>query len=174
MSKYRMLAMFKDFEDAFDVIDKIKAKTVSGVEIDDINMMSPIEHPHIDEKLGKRPSNIQYFTLMGAIFGVTFGFFFLSSAQASFLLQPQGGKPVVPLPTNFVLMYEMLIFFGVWTTVFSFLGMSKLFRSKGTLYSEKLTVDEVGIVVEIEESHRDDVKEFFKGNKALEIREEKV
>jgi len=174
MNKYRLLAMFKSFDDAFDVVDKIKAKTVAGVELDNLNMMSPIEHPHIDEKLGKRPVNIQYFTLIGAIFGVTFGFFFLSSAQASFLLQPQGGKPVVPLPTNFVLMYEMLIFFGVWTTVFSFIGMSKLVRAKGTLYSEKITVDEIGIVVEIEDSHLDSVKDFFKDNNALEIREERV
>lgn len=174
MSKHRLLAMFKDFDDAFDVVDKIKAKSLSGVEVEDINMMSPIEHPDVDEKLGKRPVNIQYFTLMGAIFGLTFGFFFLASAQASFLVQPQGGKPVVPLPTNFVLMYEMLIFFGVWTTVFAFLGMSKLLRPRGTLYSEKLTVDEIGIVVEIEDDKLDSVKNFFKDNKALEIREEKV
>lgn len=174
MSKHRLLAMFKDFDDAFDVVDKIKAKSLSGVEVDDINMMSPIEHPDVDEKLGKRPINIAYFTLMGAVFGVTFGFFFLTSAQASFLVQPQGGKPVVPLPTNFVLMYEMLIFFGIWTTVFTFIGLSKLGRRRGTLYSEKLTVDEIGIVVEVEDSNLDNVKNFFKDNKALEIREEKV
>ncbi len=174
MSRHRLLAMFKDFDDAFDVVDKIKAKEVSGVEVDDINMMSPIEHPEVDTKLGKRPVNIAYFTLAGAIFGVTFGFFFLSSAQASFLVQPQGGKPVVPLPTNFVLMYEMLIFFAVWTTVICFIFLSGLGQKRGTLYSEKLTVDEIGIVVEIDESELDSVKNFFKNNKALEIREEKV
>jgi len=174
MSKHRLLAMFKDFDDAFDVVDKIKAKEVSGLVVEDINMMSPIEHPDVDEKLGKRPVNVAYFTLLGAIFGVTFGFFFLTSAQASFLVQPQGGKAVVPLPTNFVLMYEMLIFFAVWTTVITFLVLSKLFRPRGTLYSEKLTVDEIGIVVEIEDDKLDSVKNFFKDNKALEIREEKA
>jgi len=174
MSSHRLLAMFKDFDDAFDVVDKIKGKALSGVEIEDVTMMSPIEHPDVDEKLGDRPSNIGYFTLMGAIFGVSFGFFFLSSAQASFLVQPQGGKPVIPLPTNFVLMYEMLIFFSVWTTVFVFLGMSGLLSRRGTLYSEKLTVDEIGLVVEVEDDKLDSVKNFFKENQALEIREEKV
>ena len=174
MSRHRLLAMFKDFDDAFDVVDKIKGKEVSGVEVDDINMMSPIEHPDIDEKLGKRPINIAYFTLAGAIFGVTFGFLFLAAAQASFLVQPQGGKPVIPLPTNFVLMYEMLIFFAVWTTVIVFIFLSGLGQKRGTLYSEKLTVDEIGIVVEIDDERLDSVKNFFKNNKALEIREEKV
>ncbi len=174
MSKHRLLAMFKDFDDAFDVVDKIKAKSVAGVAVEDINMMSPIEHPDVDERLGKRPVNIAYFTLLGAIFGLTFGFFFLASAQASFLVQPQGGKPVIPLPTNFVLMYEMLIFFAVWTTVVTFLVMSKLFRKRGTLYSERLTVDEIGIVVEIDDDKLEAVKTFFKANKALEIREEKA
>ena len=174
MSKHRLLAMFKDFEDAFDVIDKIKAKEVSGLEVEDVNMMSPIEHPDIDERLGKRPINVAYFTLLGAIFGLTFGFFFLSSAQASFLVQPQGGKAVIPLPTNFVLMYEMMIFFAVWTTVFTFMVLAKMFRPRGSLYSEKLTVDEIGIVVEINDSELEAVKSFFKNNKALEIREEKA
>jgi len=166
--------MFKDFDDAFDVIDKIKEKAVSGLDIKNVNMLSPIEHPDVDERLGKRPINVAYFTLLGAIFGVTFGFFFLTSAQASFLVQPQGGKAVVPLPTNFVLMYEMLIFFAVWTTVITFIVLSKLGRRRGTLYSEKLTVDEIGVACEISEEHLESTKSFFKDNKALEIREEKA
>ena len=174
MSNHRLLAMFKDFDDAFEVIDKIKGKALSSVDIDDVTMMSPIEHPDIDDVLPGRPSNIGYFSLMGALFGVSFGFVFLSSAQASFLVQPQGGKPVIPLPTNFILMYEMLIFFFVWTTVFTFLGMSGLLSRRGTLYSEKLTVDEIGLVVEIPDSELESVKNFFKENKALEIREEKA
>ena len=135
MSKYRLLAMFDGFDPAIDTINAIKAEKLAGVSVDDITVMSPIEHPDIDEILGDRPVNIQKFTFLGALFGVTFGFFFLSSAQASFLVQPQGGKPVIPFPSNFVLMYEMLIFFGVWTTVFAFLWMSGLFRKRGTLYS---------------------------------------
>ena len=174
MSKSRLLAMFDGFDDAIETIEDIKGKKLAGVEVDDITVMSPIEHPNIDEILGKRPVNIQVFTFLGAIFGLTFGFFFLASAQASFLVQPQGGKAVIAFPSNFVLMYEMLIFFGVWTTVFAFLWMSGLFRKRGTLYSEKLTVDQVGIVVEVEDHQLENARAFFNGNKALEIREEKV
>ena len=174
MAKHRLLAMFKDFEDSFACIDSIKADKLPGVHVDNVTMLSPIEHPDIDEVLGPRPINIQKFTFIGALFGVTFGFFFLSSAQASFLVQPQGGKPVVPFPSNFVLMYEMLIFFGVWTTVFTFLGLSGLLRKRDSLYSEKVTVDEIGLIVEVEDHQLEQTRAFFKDHMSLEIREEKV
>lgn len=174
MAKHRLLAMFKDFEDSFECIESVKSGKLSGVVVDDLTVLSPIEHPDIDEVLGPRPINVQKFTFIGACFGVTFGFFFLSAAQASFLVQPQGGKPVIPFPTNFVLMYEMLIFFGVWTTVFAFLVLAGLIRKRGTLYSEKLTVDEVGLIVEVDDQQLENTRAFFKDHKALEIREERA
>lgn len=174
MSQHRLLAMFKDFDDAIECIEGIKAGKLNGMEINDVTVLSPIEHPDIDEILGPRPINIQKFTFMGAIFGCTFGFFFLSAAQASFLVQPQGGKAVVPFPTNFVLMYEMLIFFAVWTTVITFLFLAGLLRKRGSLYSEKLTVDEIGLMMEVDEHQLENFRSFFKDNKSIEIREEKV
>ncbi len=170
----RMLAMFSGFDDAIATIEEVKKGNCTGVTVDDLTVMSPIEHPDIDEILGQRPINVQKFTFIGAVFGVTFGFFFLAAAQASFLVQPQGGKPVVPLPSNIVLMYEMLIFFGVWTTVLVFPFLAGLLKKRGNLYSEKLTVDQVGLVVEVEDHQAEGVKTFFNSNKALEIREEKV
>ena len=114
MSKHCVMGLFSDFDEAFAAIADIRDTKVPGVSVDDITLKSPIEHPEIEEVLGERPVHIQKVTLFGALFGVTFGFFFLAGAQATFLVQPQGGKPVVPLPSNFVLMYEMLIFFAVW------------------------------------------------------------
>jgi len=137
-------------------------------------MKSPIEHPEVEEVLGERPVHIQKFTLFGAIFGVTFGFLFLSGAQATFLVQPQGGKPVVPLPSNFILMYEMLIFFGVWSTFFAFLGLSGLFRKRSSIYSEKVSIDQVAIIVEVDEKAGESVRGLFQKHKVLEIREEAV
>ncbi|MDH5376766.1 MAG: DUF3341 domain-containing protein [Gammaproteobacteria bacterium] len=174
-SKHKMLALYDDFEECFKAIKAIRGGAVKGVTVDDLTVLSPVDHHGIDEALGPRPVNVQRFTLLGALFGVTFGFFFLASAQASFLVQPQGGKPVVPLPTNFVLMYEMLIFFAVWTTVLVFPVLSGLFKKRDSLYSEKLTVDHMGVIVEEVDGHNlDAMKDFFKNNKAVEIREEKI
>lgn len=174
MSKKRIMGLFGDFAEAHDAIADIRRNEVPGLTIDDVTMKSPIEHPEVEEVLGERPVHIQKFTLFGAIFGVTFGFLFLSGAQATFLVQPQGGKSVIPLPSNFVLMYEMLIFFGVWSTFFAFLFLSGLFKKRTAMYSEKVSLDQVAIIVEIDESITESVKGLFQKHKVLEIREEAV
>jgi len=173
MSKKRMMGLFSDFDEAHDAIADIRRNGVPGVTVDNVTMRSPIEHPEVEEILGERPVHIQKFTLFGAVFGVTFGFLFLAGAQATFLVQPQGGKPVIPLPSNFVLMYEMLIFFAVWLTFFSFLFLSGLFK-KHTMYSEKVSLDQVAIIVEVDESLSESVSALYQRHKVLEIREEVV
>lgn len=174
MTKKRMMGLFSDFAEAHDAIADIRRNEVPGLTVDDVNMISPIEHPEVEEVLGERPVHIQKFTLFGALFGLTFGFLFLSGAQATFLVQPQGGKPVIPLPSNFVLMYEMLIFFGVWCTFFAFLFLSGLFKKRSALYSEKVSLDQVAILVEVDESIGDSVTALFQKHKVLEIREEVI
>ncbi len=174
MSKHNVLGLFSDFEGAFNALNDIKAKKVSGITIDDVVVKSPIEHPEIEEVLGERPVHIQKFTLFGALFGLTFGFLWLSGAQATFLVQPQGGKPVIPLPSNFVLMYEMLIFFAIWLTFFSFIFLSGLLRKRHTLYSENISLDQVGILLEVDEATLQPLKDLFNEHDALEIREEVI
>jgi len=174
MSKQRIMGLFSDFEQAFAAIADIRANKIPGVSVDDVTLKSPIEHPEIEEVLGERPAHVPKFTLMGASFGLTFGFLFLASAQATFLVQPQGGKPVIPLPSNLVLTYEMLILFGVLFTVISFLIGAGMFRKRDTLYSESVSLDQVGVLLEVEDRNAQALKSLFQQHKVVEIREEVV
>lgn len=174
MSKHRIMGLFSDFDQAFEAIADIRAKKISGVSVDDVTLKSPIEHPEIEEVLGERTSHVPKFTLMGAVFGITFGFLFLASAQATFLAQPQGGKPVVPLPSNFVLTYEMLILFAVLFTLVSFLISARMLRKRDTLYSEMVSLDQVGVLLEVDEKNVQALKSLFQRHKVVEIREEVV
>ncbi len=174
MRKGRILALFSNFDEAFAAISDIRHYKVPGISVDDVTVISPIEHPEIEEVLGERPAHVPKFTLMGATFGLTFGFLFLASAQANFLVQPQGGKPVIPLPSNFVLTYEMLILFGVLFTLTGFLIGAGLLRKRKSLYSEKVSLDQVGIELEVEEKYIEPLKELFNQHQALEIREEVI
>jgi hypothetical protein len=168
------MGLFSDFEKAFAAIAEIRGYGVPGVSIDDVTLKSPIEHPEIDEVLGERSAHVPKFTLFGALFGMTFGFLFLASAQANFLVQPQGGKPVVPLPSNFVLTYEMLILFGVLFTLAGFMICGGMLRKRGNLYSEMVSLDQVGVLVDLDEQNLHKVKDLFKKHGVLEIREEVV
>lgn len=171
MKRHSIMALFSDFDEAFSAIAEIRHAAIPGITVDDVTLKSPIEHPEIEEILGERPVHIQKVTFGGALFGLTFGFLFLASAQATFLVQPQGGKPVVPLPSNFVLVYEMLIFFGVWGTFFAFLFLSGLFKKRHPLYSEKVSLDQIAILLEVEEEKAQPLKDLFNKHKAVEIRE---
>jgi hypothetical protein len=174
MSKQRIMGLFADFDQAFAAIADIRANKIPGVSVDDVTLKSPIEHPEIEEVLGERPAHVPKFTLMGASFGITFGFSFLASAQATFLVQPQGGKPVVPLPTNFVLTYEMLILFSVLFTVISFLTLSGMLRKRDTLKSEMVSLDKVGVLLEVDDNNAQALKSLFQQHKVVEVREEVV
>jgi Alternative complex III, ActD subunit len=172
MSKQRIIGYFTDFEQAFAAIAEIRGNKLPGVSIDDVTLKSPIEHPEIEEILGERPAHVPKFTLMGAVFGLTFGFFMLASAEATFLVQPQGGKPVIPLPSNLVLCYEMLILFGVLFTIVSFLIGGRMLRRRDSFYNEKVSLDQVGVLVNVEVKNEQAVKNLFQQHKAVEIREE--
>lgn len=174
MKTHRVKGLFDNFDEAFAAVSDVRHSKVPGIGIDDVTLNSPIEHPEIEEVLGERPAHIPKFTLGGATFGLIFGFLFLASAQASFLIQPQGGKPVIPLPSNFVLVYEMLIFFAVWTTFFSFLFLSGLFQKRGSLYSEKVSLDQIGVIVEVQKEQLEPLRQLFQKHKVLEIREEEI
>ncbi len=172
MKKYKVMGLFSNFGEAFQVVSDIRSDKVAGVSLDQVTTKSPIEHPEIDEVLGNRPSPVPKFTLCGAIFGLSFGFLFLASAQATFLVQPQGGKAVIPLPSNIVLTYEMMILFAVIFTVVGFLTSARMFTKRSKIYSEKVGVDQVGIIVDVDDNTIGPVKELLKSHKVLEIREE--
>ena len=172
--KHRILGLFSNFEAAFNVIADIRYFKVPGVALDDVTVISPIEHPEIDEILGERPSPVPKFALAGALFGAIFGFLFLASAQANFLVQPQGGKPVIPLPPNITLAYEMLILFGVLFMLTGFMIAARMIKKRNTLYSDKVSLDQIGIELEVKEDQMASVKKLFKKHGVLEVREEVI
>lgn len=176
MSKHRILGLFKDFEGATEAIVEIRDGRVPGAKVKDVSVLSAIApHPALEHALGDRTTPVGRFTLIGGTFGFTFGFFLLATAQSNFLVQPQGGKPVVPLPTDFIPTYEMLILFSVLFTLAGMLICAKLLRPVRGLYSEKVSLDQVGVLVDnLSESSFQTVKSHFQRHNVLEIREEVV
>lgn len=169
---HRILGLFSNFDEATNAIYDIRANKVAGVSVDDVTLISPIEHPDVEQALGERPVYVPYFTMFGGLFGLIGSWLWISSAQATFLVQPQGGKPVVTLASNFVLNYEMMILGGVLFTVIGFLAGARLPSRPGSLYSEKVSLDQIGIILELDQSQVEPAKNLFRAHKALEIREE--
>ncbi|MBL4747650.1 MAG: DUF3341 domain-containing protein [Magnetovibrio sp.] len=169
-----MLGLFGDFEKAFEVIADIRHYKVPGVTVDDITLKSPIEHPEIEDVLGERTCHIPKFSFAGGLFGFCFTFIFLASAQANFLAQQQGGKSIITVPSNIVLAYEMLILFGVLATFTGFILGAKLMRKSEGLYDTAISVDQIGIMIEVADTEYQPLQDVFKKHNVLEVHEESL
>lgn len=172
MSQRHLLALFNDFDEAEAAIAELRVANIKGFNIDDLILKSPIEHPEVERVLGDKPVYVQWFTLIGASLGGLLAFTGISSSQANFYAQLKGGKPIVPLPPNFVLTYEMFILGGVYITILGFLICAGLPARRSPLYSAKVSEDQIGILVRGDENAVAALKAIFTKHKALEIQEE--
>ncbi len=173
MSQRHLLALYNNFDEVEAVIRELRESDIKGFnEVDDLVIQSPIEHPEIEDLLGKKPVYVQRFTLAGATLSGFFGFWLIAGSQANFYAQMKGGKPIVPIPPDLVLTYEMFILGGVFFTVMGFLFCAGLPAKRSPLYSSHLTESQIGVLVKGEEDAIATLKAIFIRHKALEIQEE--
>lgn len=173
MSQRYLLALYNNFDEAEAVISELRSTDIKGFNpVDDLVVKSPIEHPEVEVFLGEKPVYVQWFTLIGATLGGLLAFWLISGSQANFYSQMKGGKPIVPLPPNFVLTYEMFILGGVYITVLGFLICAGLPARRSPLYSAKVSEDQIGVLVKADDGSVAKLREIFTRHKALEIQEE--
>jgi hypothetical protein len=169
--KSYILALFNDFDAAAMAIAALRESSIKGFRMQDVTLKSPIDHPECAAELGSRPVYIQIFSLIGAVLGSSLGFLGISSAQANFLRQPRGGFPIVPVPTNMVITYELFILTAVFFTITACYVVWTIHMQKNKLYSVDISVDKIGIHIKAEPDAMDDLKAVFAKHHALEVME---
>ena len=163
------LALFSDFHEAALAIAALRQSYIRGFKMADVTLKSPIEHPECAAELGYRPVYIQLFSLLGAVLGSGLGFLLISSAQANFLRQPRGGFPIVPIPPNMVITYELFILTSVFFTVIACVIFWKLPGRRSRLYNVEISVDKIGLLVKSDPEAVTAIKDIFSRHHALEI-----
>jgi len=167
-----LTALFTDFDAARAAIIELKGLDLAGEPIEKMRLHTPIPHPELEEVVGTRPVSLRRFTLLGALSGCIGGFVLTAVfAQSMFTAQVQGGKPVIPLPANFVIMYELTILLGVWFTLIGFLVGARLPTRVHRLHTPKVNEDQVGLWVEVLEPQYERVKALFARHGASEVLE---
>jgi len=125
-------------------IDRLKRAGLTGFEVN-----APLPRHEIEEWVYEgKPSPVRWWTLMGAMTGVTFGFLLPSITHANWPMINPGGKPVVSLPPFAVIMFECTILFGCMFTAVGLVVHSQLpglFLDKA-LKDPRFTDDKFGIV----------------------------
>lgn len=169
----RILGLFDNFDEASNAIHEVRHANIPELKMDEITVKSPIEHPEVENVLGDRKSSVRKYTLVGALLGGSLGFMCIAAAQGNFFAQQKGGKPIIPLPPDFVLTYEMLILGGVYITVLGFLICAGLpARMKGDLYNAKVSEDQIGVMVKGNSFAISEVRRIFERHNVLSVQEE--
>lgn len=170
--RHELVALFSDFDEAREAIIALKTMDLRGKAVEELQLISPVPHPELEEVIGARRVYLRTFTFVGALLGAICGFL-LSAAlsQSSFMVQPQGGKPVIPIPADLVIMYELTILFGVWFTLFGFLFGAGLPRRPSKLYSRRVSEDQVGLQIEVLDQQYQEVKDLLWRHRAIEVME---
>jgi hypothetical protein len=163
------LALFGDFHEAALAIAALRESRIKGFKMTDVILKSPIEHPECAAELGYRPVYVQLFSLIGAVLGAGLGFLLISSSQANFLRQPRGGFPIVPVPPNMVITYELFILTSVFFTVIACIVFWKLPGRRSPLYNVNISVDKIGLLVKSDLAAAAAIKDIFLRHHALEV-----
>ncbi len=173
MRQRHLLALFSSIEEAEEVLFELRETEIKGFDADnDLMIQSPVELPEVENILGEEPVRVQWFTLAGATLGGFLGFWLIAGAQANFYAQLKGGKPIVPIPPDLVLTYEMFILGGVFSTVIGFLICAGLPAKRSSLYSSQVSEAQIGVLVKGEEAAIATLRAIFLKHHALEIQEE--
>ena len=148
MSTVRLLGLFNDFDAAADLIREVRDGHFPALNMNDVTIKSPIEHPDVEELLGNRPAPIRKYTLIGSLLGGVLGFLFLLRRREISSPSTKAESRLSRSRRIFVLTYELLILGGVYVTVFGFLLCAGLpARVRSELYSTKISEDQIGVMV---------------------------
>ncbi len=138
------------FDEKYHFLVKLKELRKSGISPQNINIFTPYPVHEAENILKIKTSPLRFFTLLGALLGLIFGFFFTIWTSLDWPII-RGGKPIIAIPAFIIIAFELTILFG---GVISFIGY--LFLSKLPHISKIITPEEYGnqfvIVIENGES----------------------
>ena len=113
----------------------------------EIEVYSPTPHHEIAHLLGRKPSPVRVFTLVGGVTGLIAGW---AVTIGSTILFPivVGGKPVISIPPFGVVAYITTILFGTVATFIGFLVNARVPQVKVIEgYDERLSSDHFGLLI---------------------------
>lgn len=116
----------------------------------DFTVTSPIPRHEIEEAIyDGRPSPVRWWTLTGALTGLTGGFTLASLTSAIWPMALPGGKPVVSVPPFFVVTFESAVLLGGLFTLLGLIFHCRLpaFNLDIEVCDPRFSLDRFGLVV---------------------------
>jgi hypothetical protein len=105
-------------------LHKLRQLVDSGVNKKDLEIYTPYPVHEAEQLLQYKTSPMRFFTLLGALSGLFFGFWLTIWTSLDWPIL-RGGKPIVSIPAFIILAFEVTILFGGVISFIGFLILSK-------------------------------------------------
>lgn len=158
-----VVGVFSYADDLIQAIKKVKDSNL------DFRVYSPVPNHHIEELTLPGKSPVRFITGLGALAGITGGFFLAIWCSMDYPLRVSA-KDIVSVPAFVVIGYECTILLGgIFTllALFHFCRLPNLFRKVG--YDPRFSDDKFGLVVGCERDTVDDVASVLSSSGAEEV-----
>ena len=166
MSATGVVGVFGRLDGAVAAIESLKARGYANYRV-----YSPTPRPELADAVARKESPVRLFTLVGALTGTAFGFFYAIGTSLDWPLIT-GGKPIISWPPFVVIGFETTILIGSLVTVaamFLFAGPPKLGRAPG--YDPRFSDDKFGVVAFGGPAQLAEARDIFAATGAEEVKD---
>jgi hypothetical protein len=112
-----------DSQEAF--LEKLEEMAEAGVKPETVTTLTPFHVHEAEHILKSKPSELRFFTLIGAVAGFFLSFAFIIYTVLDWPLIT-GGKPIVSLPAFIIVAFECTILIGGIVSFLGFLHLNRL------------------------------------------------
>ena len=114
-----------EFEDEHEFLEKLEELVAQGTPTECLDVITPIPVPQTETILKMKYSPLRFFTLAGALTGLTSGFCLTIFTVLDWPIIT-GGKPLISLPPFIIIAFALTILLGSLASFAGFLILGRL------------------------------------------------
>jgi hypothetical protein len=124
------------FDEKNEFLEKLEELIKEGISAKNINVYTPYPVHEAEEILKVKTSALRFFTLIGALSGLLFGFLFTIWTSFDWPII-RGGKPIFSFPAFIIIAFEVTVLFGGVISFIGYLLLAKLPNVKKIMSPEE-------------------------------------
>ena len=158
------------FDDIHKVVGAVRSLREQG--FDAVTLYGPVMEPELEEALGKPPSPVRRYALIGGIVGCLGGFA-LTIWSSFYYPLVVGGKPLSSIPAYVVIGFECTILLAGISMLIGMLIHNRMPTTKlDASFDPSFTEDTFGLRVSVGSDRSSSVQEILRSNGSREVKVE--
>ncbi len=159
-----LLALFRYVDDLERAVEDLQERGIQA-----LHVLSPVPLPELEDRLIPRPANVRWYTLIGALSGISAALALTIWTSVSWPVVI-GGKPIVSIPPYIIITFELMVLFGSIMNLLGLFARAKLPRRFPRLpYHPAVTDDRFALVVDVPGEVSQEVKDVLQSSGAEEV-----